>query len=60
MHTLDSFTIAVVGCGAMGRGIAQLFAQSGHVVRLHDAMPGAAQAARASVADRLNMSEERT
>jgi 3-hydroxybutyryl-CoA dehydrogenase len=53
MKTLDSFTIAVVGTGAMGRGIAQLFAQSGHAVLLHDAMPGAAQAARASVADTL-------
>jgi 3-hydroxybutyryl-CoA dehydrogenase len=53
MKTLDSFTIAVVGCGAMGRGIAQLFAQAGHVVRLHDAMPGAAQAARAAVAQTL-------
>lgn len=38
--------IGVVGAGAMGRGIAQLFAQSGHEVRLFDAALGAAQAAR--------------
>jgi 3-hydroxybutyryl-CoA dehydrogenase len=37
----------------MGRGIAQLFAQAGHAVSLFDAAPGAAQAARASVADAL-------
>ena len=35
--------IGVVGAGAMGRGIAQLFAEAGHVVRIHDAMDGAAQ-----------------
>jgi 3-hydroxybutyryl-CoA dehydrogenase len=29
----------------MGRGIAQLFSQSGHPVRLFDAAPGAAQGA---------------
>jgi 3-hydroxybutyryl-CoA dehydrogenase len=53
MKTLEAFTIAVVGTGAMGRGIAQLFAQAGHDVRLLDATPGAAQAARASVAETL-------
>ena len=53
MKTIESFAIGVVGTGAMGRGIAQLFAQSGHVVRLFDAAPGAAAAARASVADTL-------
>ena len=53
MKTLEAFTIGVVGTGAMGRGIAQLFAQSGHVVQLFDAAPGAAQAARAAVADAL-------
>ncbi|HYF59306.1 MAG TPA: 3-hydroxyacyl-CoA dehydrogenase [Burkholderiaceae bacterium] len=53
MKAIEAFEIGVVGTGAMGRGIAQLFAQAGHVVRLHDAAPGAAQAARASVADAL-------
>jgi 3-hydroxybutyryl-CoA dehydrogenase len=35
--------IGVVGGGTMGRGIIQLFAQSGHDVRCYDALPGAAQ-----------------
>jgi 3-hydroxybutyryl-CoA dehydrogenase len=42
--------IGVVGAGVMGRGIAQLFVQSGHTVRLFDARPGAAAEAKASVA----------
>jgi 3-hydroxybutyryl-CoA dehydrogenase len=37
--------IAVVGTGAMGAGIAQVAAQAGHVVRLLDNRPGAAQKA---------------
>ncbi len=38
-------TIGLVGTGAMGRGIAQLAAQSGSTVKLFDAAPGAAEAA---------------
>ena len=38
--------IAVVGTGAMGRGIAQIAAQAGVTVLLHDAAPGAASKAR--------------
>ena len=53
MKTVESAVIGVVGAGAMGRGIAQLFAQSGHRVLLHDAAPGAATAAQASVADAI-------
>ena len=34
--------IAVIGAGSMGAGIAQLAAQSGHPVRIHDLQPGAA------------------
>ena len=37
-----SIPVAVIGAGSMGAGIAQLAAQSGHVVRLFDAQPGAA------------------
>src|SRR4051812_6273086 len=40
---------AVIGCGAMGRGIAQLLAQAGLAVRLSDAQPGAAEAARSAI-----------
>jgi len=39
--------IGVVGAGAMGRGIAQLYAQSGHEVVLHDTQPAAIDAALA-------------
>lgn len=45
---------AVVGCGAMGRGIAQLLAQAGLEVRLHDAQPGAADAAGDAIAGELD------
>ena len=38
--------IAVVGTGAMGRGIAQIAAQAGITVLLHDAAAGAAHKAR--------------
>ncbi len=38
--------IGVVGAGAMGRGIAQLFGQAGHEVRIFDAAAGAAGDAR--------------
>lgn len=39
---LKPITLGVVGAGAMGRGIVQLFAQAGHRVRCFDAVPGAA------------------
>ncbi|TRZ68138.1 MAG: 3-hydroxyacyl-CoA dehydrogenase [Rhodocyclaceae bacterium] len=44
-----TLTIALVGTGAMGRGIAQIAAQSGIRVMLYDAMPGSASSARAAV-----------
>jgi 3-hydroxybutyryl-CoA dehydrogenase len=47
-------TLAVVGAGVMGRGIAQLFAQAGIRVLLHDARPGAADEARREVARQLD------
>src|SRR5690348_3718306 len=43
-------TLAVVGAGVMGRGIAQLLAQAGIRVLLHDARAGAADEARREVA----------
>lgn len=39
---VNTLTLGVVGAGAMGRGIVQLFAQAGHRVRCFDAAPGAA------------------
>ncbi len=41
----DPGTVAVVGAGTMGRGIAQVAAQAGYAVRLADAAPAAAHAA---------------
>ncbi|MEP7296271.1 MAG: 3-hydroxyacyl-CoA dehydrogenase [Burkholderiales bacterium] len=43
-YTLNtSTTVAVIGAGSMGAGIAQLAAQSGHLVKLFDLQPGAAE-----------------
>jgi 3-hydroxybutyryl-CoA dehydrogenase len=46
MNTQTALPIGVIGGGTMGRGIVQLFAQAGHVVRCHDAVPGAARKAK--------------
>jgi 3-hydroxybutyryl-CoA dehydrogenase len=45
---------AVVGCGAMGRGIAQLLAQAELHVLLFDAQPGAAETAKSTIAADLD------
>jgi 3-hydroxybutyryl-CoA dehydrogenase len=45
--------LGLVGCGTMGRGIAQIAAQAGIAVRLVDSRPGAAEEARAAVAETL-------
>ncbi|MEN9774309.1 MAG: putative 3-hydroxybutyryl-coa dehydrogenase oxidoreductase protein, partial [Pseudomonadota bacterium] len=50
MSTLPFKQLGVVGCGVMGRGIVQIFAQSGVPVRLYDAQPQAVEAARESIA----------
>jgi 3-hydroxybutyryl-CoA dehydrogenase len=42
-------TIGVIGAGTMGNGIAQVFAQAGFTVRLHDAAPGAVERARSTI-----------
>ena len=44
-----SLTLGIVGSGVMGRGIAQIAAQAGIRVLLHDNREGAAQEARASL-----------
>ena len=46
-------TVAVIGAGAMGCGIAQVAAQAGHPVRLFDTRLGVAEKARASIAQTL-------
>ncbi|HUW36215.1 MAG TPA: 3-hydroxyacyl-CoA dehydrogenase [Rhodocyclaceae bacterium] len=61
--TLDiqspSLTLAIIGTGAMGRGIAQIAAQAGITVLLHDAQPGAAAKAREAVLGTLAKLAER-
>ncbi len=42
-------TVAIVGCGAMGRGIAQIAAQAGSQVLLVDTQAGAAERAKADL-----------
>ena len=46
--------VAVIGAGSMGAGIAQLAAQSGHVVKLYDAQAGAAENALKRIAADLD------
>ncbi|MEV7090212.1 3-hydroxyacyl-CoA dehydrogenase [Streptomyces sp. NPDC093085] len=46
--------VAVVGSGTMGQGIAQVALVAGHPVRLHDAVPGRAAGAAATLTGRLD------
>lgn len=47
------YCVGVVGLGAMGQGIAQVSAMGGMRTLLFDAKPGAAEAGRAQIAQRL-------
>jgi 3-hydroxybutyryl-CoA dehydrogenase len=47
-------TVAVVGTGTMGQGIAQVALVAGHAVRLHDAAPGRAAQAADAILGRLD------
>ena len=47
--TVNYSKVAVVGAGAMGRGIAQIAAQAGSTVLLFDSFDGAAERGRAAV-----------
>jgi 3-hydroxybutyryl-CoA dehydrogenase len=51
MATESNQTVAVIGAGAMGRGIVQLFAQSGHRVKFYDTSEAAVAAAHSFVTD---------
>ncbi len=46
--------VAVIGAGAMGRGIAQVFAQAGYAVTLNDVVPAAIESAMAQIGKMLD------
>jgi 3-hydroxybutyryl-CoA dehydrogenase len=48
-------TIAVAGAGAMGAGIAQVFAQAGYVVKLFDLNPAQLDKAKADITSNLTI-----
>lgn len=55
MTAIDqSRTVAVVGTGTMGQGIAQVALAAGHLVRLYDAVPGRAAEAADAIGARLD------
>jgi 3-hydroxybutyryl-CoA dehydrogenase len=55
MTAIDqSRTVAVVGTGTMGQGIAQVALAAGHPVRLYDALPGRAAEAADAIGARLD------
>ncbi|WP_282576163.1 3-hydroxyacyl-CoA dehydrogenase [Streptomyces lichenis] len=47
-------TVAVIGTGTMGQGIAQVALLAGHPVRLYDAAPGMAREAARTIGGRLD------
>jgi 3-hydroxybutyryl-CoA dehydrogenase len=49
MNTPRFPTLAIIGTGAMGRGIAQIAAQAGSTVRLYDSQPEAVARAQAAL-----------
>jgi 3-hydroxybutyryl-CoA dehydrogenase len=51
--------VAVVGAGAMGRGIAQVAAQAGSIVRLYDTQAQAVEKARGEVASQWTRLQEK-
>ncbi len=53
------YTIAVIGTGTMGRGIAQIAAAGGIRVMMFDAQKGAAEDARAFIARMINRTAEK-
>ena len=55
----DEKRIAVIGAGTMGRGIAQVFAQSGYTVYLNDVLPQAMDSALAQIGKMLDRAVEK-
>lgn len=59
MEVAPQFRLGIAGTGLMGGGIAQVAAQAGCEVRLYDARPGAADAARDAIGARLRRLAEK-
>lgn len=59
MKTPTYSQVAVVGAGAMGRGIAQIAAQSGATVWLYDVSSTAAEQARTAICDQWDKLQEK-
>ena len=57
--TSPDLVIGIVGCGVMGRGIAQIAALAGATVWLNDTRVEAAHAARDTLAGTFNMLVEK-
>jgi len=57
--TKSGTTIAVIGAGTMGRGIAQVFAQAGYEVSLFDAFPAALDEGVRQIAKMLDRAVEK-
>ena len=55
----DIREVGVVGSGAMGQGIAQVFAQSGFTVRVYDSLDGAVERATGRIEKALNRQVEK-
>jgi len=55
----SDLSLAVVGTGVMGRGIAQVAAQAGILVMLHDSRPGAAREAKDAISSQLRKLQEK-
>ena len=59
MSAVGPKAVAVIGAGTMGRGIAQVFAQAGYDVFLHDAIPAAIDSALAQINKMLDRAVEK-
>ena len=54
-----SQAVAVIGAGTMGRGIAQVFAQAGYTVYMHDTVPVALESASGQIHKLLDRAVEK-
>ena len=57
---LPPAVVGIVGAGTMGAGIAEVAAAAGHPVLLFDAVPGAAEGAKARIAESLSARQAAT